>query len=880
MKKKRNLSILFGASLVLAILAHLFFLKEWTQGQYMVGPNDGLQQMMTFKKLLYEQYTSGNFFYAYQYGLGGGTYSQLAFYFSTSFVFIITAVLVFLLEWIHLIETPDIVFWAKAAVFISICRLTLIIFMTTYVFRYMKCNWLSAFIGAGVYGLSIMYYRHVTYWEFFSDAFLWVPLLVFGVEKIIREGRVGWFIVAMAITLFNNFYFAYVNIIFIVIYIIFRWLIQLESNETSRRSQLKLYVSGGLISFGISAVAFIPAVYGFLNNYRPSYPYAIKSFDFSDNILFLSAYVIVPALVLLFLFTFSLYKMKTFRLFAIMSAVFIFFHFSPFVASAFNGFSAPQYRWEYLLSFTMGGAVAVGLQYVNKISKKGIGLSSIIVISLYLVVCYLDESLPIASFPVISILCLLIATITLLFLFIWKRNRPRYLLLHIGVLLTCVLLANVYQYAISEAGSVQKVTKSYLLSDRYNGKEQRELLQKVKEQDAGSFYRIDWKVGYLNNTPIVQDFNGISAYSSILNQDILFFYLYDLNIDMGRESVSRYATLGNRANLYSLFQGKYMMREKGNPASVPYGFKELMESEHYTVYQNSNVLPFVRTTKQVFSEKDLENAPVLKRERAMLEGVIVANLDRTNANLHDVPNIINKTSIETVGASYKNNKLSVNEKEGGIDLIIDKPDMATRDYYVSFHLESLAKSQGFALKVNDYRTTRKHNQSIYKTFVDDLVIRVPKANKISIRVPRGKYILRDLALYKENYHTLETAKKTATKKSQVNWVDNKLTITYNNQNNDRYMMLPIPFEKGWELSINDEQQPLKKVNYAFLGFPIKDGINEIKLVYYPPFFKISLAVTLISILLTLLIIRRGKGKKEQRRKRPISGVCAGLSRRR
>lgn len=93
----------------------------------------------------------------------------------------------------------------------------------------------------------------------------------------------------------------------------------------------------------------------------------------------------------------------------------------------------------------------------------------------------------------------------------------------------------------------------------------------------------------------------------------------------------------------------------------------------------------------------------------------------------------------------------------------------------SFHLESLAKSQGFALKVSDYRTTRKHNQSIYKTYVDDLTILVPKIDKISIRVPEGNYILKNLELYKENYY--ETLIK---KQIGLSILLKKLNLMYSN----------------------------------------------------------------------------------------------------
>ncbi|MDQ0298353.1 putative membrane protein YfhO [Salibacterium salarium] len=856
MKRKRTLFILFVCSFVLAVLAHLFFLKEWTEGQYMLGSNDGLQQMVTFKKLLYEQYTDGNFFYSYQFGLGGGTYSQLAFYFSTSLVFLITTVVVFVLEFVHFIETTDVIFWAKAAVFISICRLTLILFITTYVFRYMKLNWMPAFTGAAVYGLSIMYYRHVIYWEFFADAMIWLPLLVLGAEKMIREGRCGWFIVAFALTLFDNFYFAYINLLFIVIYVIFRFVVRLDANEISGGKRVPLFVISGLVGLGISAVSFIPAVYGFLHNHRPSYSLPIETFDFSDNILFTSRVVILPVLYVLFVFTFSLYKIMTFRLFVLLSILFIIFHFSPVVASVFNGFSAPKYRFEYLLSFVMGGAVSTGLQYITIVGKKNILTACLMVLAIYLLFFYKDQDLSFYSFPSIGMFLFMLLILTLAMGFTWKRNMAWYVCLHAGTLFICIGIVNIAQYAISEYGGVNQVSDRYLNSDEYNGEEQRELLEKIKERESGSFYRIDWKVRSLNNTPIVQDFNGISAYSSILNQHLLYFYLYDLNVDMGRESVSRYATLGHRTNLYSLFQGKYMIRKKSNTANIPYGFEKMLSSKHYNVYENTNILPFVRTTDQIFSEESMEKANVLEREHAMLEGAIVADGPTTTTEIRPVPNMINQTSIETVGASFENDKLSVTEKKGGIDLLIDNPDVNTEDYFVRFHLENQAESQGFTLKVNDYKTKRKHNQSVYKTYVDDLIIRVPKADKISIRIPKGNYILKDLGLFRENYQTLETVKEEPSNTEYIKWGGDKLTITHNNEKKDRYMMLPIPYERGWEVHVNNVRQPLKKVNYAFLGFPITEGINTIQLTYTPPFFKPSLLLTIVSTILAILWIRR------------------------
>lgn len=46
---------------------------------------------------------------------------------------------------------------------------------------------------------------------------------------------------------------------------------------------------------------------------------------------------------------------------------------------------------------------------------------------------------------------------------------------------------------------------------------------------------------------------------------------------------------------------------------------------------------------------------------------------------------------------------------------------------------------------------------------------------------------------------------------------NRLTFSYH-LSKDQYIMLPIPYEKGWELKINGKTQKIEKADYAFIGF--------------------------------------------------------------
>lgn len=100
-----------------------------------------------------------------------------------------------------------------------------------------------------------------------------------------------------------------------------------------------------------------------------------------------------------------------FRLFAGISLLYILFHFSPFAASAFNGFSAPQNRFEYVLCFTIAGTVSAGLSKLSDISMKSMLMSAVLVVLLYWsqVRRYSLDISDHANLPVILLLVLSIA---------------------------------------------------------------------------------------------------------------------------------------------------------------------------------------------------------------------------------------------------------------------------------------------------------------------------------------------------------------------------------------------------------------------------------------------------------------------------------------
>ena len=854
MMSKKKWWILTVVSLITAVIAHGFMLSEWIQDRYITGPNDGLSQMIPFKHFLYETMIDGNFFYSERFGLGGGTFSQLGYYFSTSIVFLLTAAVTALLQWTSIISTPGLQYWADVTVFVSIIRLTIILLMTTYYFRVVGVKIRFAYMGAVIYSISIFYFRHVTYWEFFADAMLFLPLLLIGAERIIRYGKPTVFILAIALSMIDNFYFAYINFLLTFLYILFRWFIRLQGSEWEKRHQIVQFVGGGLLGAALSAPFFVPAVYGYLNNFRPPFEGEIPLFDMTENILFNGKMVLLPAFAVVGIFLFPLYKNKLFRLFSVMMIVLSVLHASPAVGSLFNGFSAPQYRWEHMLMLVSGGVVAVALQRWKEFQWRHTVVAVLAAIGTYGLFSVLHlEGKP--SLYSDSVFVLAFAIFVLVLVAKVPQLRHWDLMLYAGIVISTLITVNLFQdEKLTEDNTNvhqvqgQGIPQSFFTSDAYNAEIPRELIHDLTQAESDPLARFDWMIGTRNNTPIVQDFLGTSSYSSILNQHVLQFYWEDLAIDMGRESVSRYAGLGGRANLYSLIHTVYAVRQdKGNP--IPYGFEEVATNEGYRAFENTNRLPFVRTTDLVFTEEALSDAPVLAREHAMLRGVVLDVAGQASEAVPVVENVMNQISVKPVRATYENNQLIVTGKDGGIDLNVSNRGVFKEDAYVSFYLKRDTSDVGFKMKVNDYKTTRKRTNSIYRTRVNDITIRVPAEEVIRIRIPEGSYALKDIAVHAEDYTTLEKAVQQSTEQPtpEVEWSGGHAHIQLNNPKNDTYAVMPIPFEKGWTARVNGQKVPVLKGNYAFTAIPIETGKNTIELNYRPPYFVPSLLIAMIGL---------------------------------
>lgn len=844
-KRKASLVIMLFSMMAFSIIAHLFFIIMWQQGFVMKGINDGLSQMLPFKQFIYDKYVAGDFFYAADFGLGGGFFSSIAYYFTTNLFFLPWVLLTWLASML-IGFTPNFEYWAALVIPMSIVKQTAVFYVAYLFLRKVTNMPRGAYVGAAVYALSPFFFRHEVYWDILTDSLFWVPLMLLGIEKIIRKESSLLFILAVALVMISNFYLSYMTLLIGAIYAIARMFYHFTENEQSVKQQLWRYIGGGVLAAGIASFAFIPAAYSFIGNVRPPYKDAIKLFDINDDIFTNPRVLWVPVFIFVLFFVKELYQHRLFRFFAVLSIVGIMAHFIPYVGSMFNGFSAPQQRWESIIILSFGAMLAIAL---NSTSYWHFKRWPLIAAILSIMTLFLYKWL--SPDHAISNGLIIISLLWLAFFIVFYYRKWAFKWLAVSIVIVVLIEANIFSANLANGGE-GVATKSFIYSQAYHAHEQENLVQWMQQQLTSTDNRIDWLVPTRNNTPMVQDFKGTSVYSSILNGDLLHFYLRDLQIDMGRESVSRYGTLGNRTNLMALEQVQFYMRPSSDE-SVPYGYELAKQTTNYRAYENTDLLPVFRVTNESYNEQALEKAPVLAKEQAMLKGVIREAGTITAPEVATIP--IKQTKVE--GATWVNNELIVDRESGHIQLTLDTPKRM-KTLYVQMHIEGIKHPTGFTLQVNEYKTTRKKSNSIYRTGFNDVTVAVNAAKTVTITLPKGHYQLGDLAIYGEDYQTLDKAlerKNTA----QMIWDNGKAFGEVTAQDGD-VLATSIPYGKGWRATVDGKKVTVEKVNYAFVGIPLEKGKHTVEFTYLPPYWPIAAWLSILSVLV-LLVLRIYKAKK-------------------
>lgn len=109
---------------------------------------------------------------------------------------------------------------------------------------------------------------------------------------------------------------------------------------------------------------------------------------------------------------------------------------------------------------------------------------------------------------------------------------------------------------------------------------------------------------------------------------------------------------------------------------------------------------------------------------------------------------------------------------------------------------------------------------------------------------------------------------------KIEYKKNKIMIQVDSKEKQT-LFIPVSYSNGYQGKVNGKNIQTEKVFDNFIGIPLEEGMNEIKLTFTPPGFKLSMGVSLLALILTIVLLRRDSYFKllELKPLQTIANIC-------
>ncbi|MBO6137254.1 MAG: YfhO family protein [Lachnospiraceae bacterium] len=579
------------------------------------------------------------------------------------------------------------------------------------------CKILQGVSGALMYCFSSWGLRWTVDHPYFLTPLIYLPLMILGIEMILREKRILVFTLSVMLCSLSNFYFFYMCGIMAAGYTVIRLLLVYGRNTGELlRSLLRIAVSA-LWGFALSAVILLPQIYSFIGNPRVGLNAAMSLTRSLEDIAGMPGRLInidnywsisvlaVPALIILFA---SKKKHLMLKIFA--AAVPIMLIFKIF-GSIFNGFSHSLDRWSFAVVFLSSYIfVFMWQEYANGFKEQR--RTVIISVLVYFIICILisdsrGENV-FLSFAVLLVLLLL------LFNDLITVRKREYLL--IASCVACIFINGIYMYSTEDgsfsSGYVRE--KEGLFETLYNNESETVKTAAALCNDM-SFYRysgdLDLNSGFLHDlsstsfywstvNPWGQKFRSDLA---LLNNDVYIYNDYDdRTVANAISAVKYYVSSSGKTpygysfvvstNVNEAYENRKLealMQELGTKALSERQSNSIRsETEQYKyVFKNDHALPVGFTYDSYIKKEDWLALSPADREWIMLDAAVLDGGDEMSVGLKEIktPEKDSSVSITSFKADenirIRDNYYTVTDS-GSIELGFKTPPKSETYLYV------------------------------------------------------------------------------------------------------------------------------------------------------------------------------------------------------
>lgn len=451
----------------------------------------------------------------------------------------------------------------------------------------------------------------------------------------------------------------------------------------------------------------------------------------------------------------------------------------------------------------------------------------------------------------------LLAMAVLLFLLSRKGLAKKRPLLYVLLCLTIGLNVTADTYTTAAKRGIPADDPVY--KESMYGEDWQALTSYLRDND-GDFYRLekDYEAGSHCMDSAGQYYRGISTYNSTSNRYILEFLnkvapeLYYIN-----QAHWSFRQITDEMDYADLFGVKYVVSQSSKAPASCYDLEKTFGSLY--LYRNSNWTSFASFYTDTLANYDFESYEPLLNKDAVLADYLLLDDEAPGVDVNNLQNVLSAYELKETDSLSISPEL-VPDAEG--NYAWQQPET-----YLPFN-RAVTEQDGeivvrFKAAVNgSYDLQIRTTEELYNYKTVTVVGGAP--TEVTMELPAGAdglYIHNwdpNLITSLSDFHFYQApvAKKLAP--------EAKITVTdsFNDSHvlcqadlpEDGYLFFPIPYENGWTVTANGEEQEILRADYGFSAIKLAAGSYEIQLNYTQPLLKLALLITAVSWCLFLILV--------------------------
>lgn len=782
---------------------------------------------------LYDRVKQGeSLLYSFNTGLGIPFFRNYLNYLSSPF-----NIILFLFKKEHIVMAYSVIIGLK--VIVATCTMSF----------YLKKSFNRSGALAATFGLlyALSGYFCAYYWNImWLDGIVFLPIIMYGINRIIDDKKPLTYILSLSIMLFANYFIAYMICIFSVFYFLGYFIYRSDFKIKNTLKTFILFGVSSILAAGLVSFMLLPLFYSLpsISATSGSFPTPESQFSvfnyifnhisgvnrtvFASDMLTLPN--VYPGLLTIASITFLFANKKInikFKIICVITLLTFFFIFNistfDYIMHAFHVPNDLPWRYSFLYVFVL---VTIGYYSFSRIKD-----TSLINISISFAIVFLLIMLSTKfEFKNIdekrAIFCMILVIVYYsLSLAIYMFKKPDYKIL--GVIMIAVVFETVMSININ--WNVDHDIKTFMLDK----KPYQDLIKKCRKDDNG-LYRIEKNDSLTLNDGAWYDYYGVSTFTSMAyestakNQRMLgiagnninsYYYKYyqtpvyntmfNIKYLMGSYIKNKYYNVIKSNDTYNLIEYKY-------PSSIGYAVNKDIKKWKLRSYEAfNNQSNFIKLSTNVDGIYNKVQVKEVKDINILSDGF---NENSNGMFSYSVSSGIKSFSLILDNPVEQNIYLYI----GGDNINSFQVDgeyySLTSDEYYIFDVGTkglgnikvdvnLRESQGGMLYFYAYSINENNFNKFYNKIVD------------------GSLIVKE---YDETYI-----------KSEINVDSNKTVFT------------SISYDDGWEAIVDGKKVKTFKIADSYLGFDISKGKHKVILKYYPSKMKVGLIISLISFVIVL-----------------------------